>query len=76
MSVSCTPSCTLISNALEGSDQTQMAKSREVVALINTKPDLRRLLPAHAGIGYSGVAIAHGFIYWVSGGYLNAWSLP
>ena len=22
------------------------------------------------------VAIAHGFIYWVSGGYLNAWSLP
>ena len=37
---------------------------------------LRTLLPAHAGIGYSGVAIAHGFIYWVSGGYLNAWSLP
>jgi outer membrane protein assembly factor BamB len=37
---------------------------------------LRTLMPEHAADGYSGVAIAHGFIYWVSGGYLNAWSLP
>jgi outer membrane protein assembly factor BamB len=37
---------------------------------------LRTLSPEHATRGYSGVAVAHGFIYWVSGGYLNAWSLP
>ena len=37
---------------------------------------LRTLKPEHAGRGYTGVAVAHGFIYWVSGGYLNAWSLP
>jgi hypothetical protein len=37
---------------------------------------LRTLMPAHAAQGYSGVAVAHGFVYWVSGGYLNAWSLP
>jgi len=37
---------------------------------------LRTIQPGHAGKGYSGVAVAHGFVYWVSGGYLNAWSLP
>jgi outer membrane protein assembly factor BamB len=37
---------------------------------------LRTIKPDHAADGYSGVAVAHGFIYWVSGGYLNAWSLP
>jgi len=37
---------------------------------------LRTIVPEHAGRGYTGVAVAHGFIYWVSGGYLNAWSLP
>jgi outer membrane protein assembly factor BamB len=37
---------------------------------------LRTLIPDHAGNGYSGVAVSHGFIYWVSGEYLNAWSLP
>jgi outer membrane protein assembly factor BamB len=37
---------------------------------------LRVLVPNNAGKTYSGVAVAHGFIYWVSGGYLNAWSLP
>ncbi|MDQ3928922.1 MAG: hypothetical protein M3328_07220, partial [Chloroflexota bacterium] len=37
---------------------------------------LRTLIPGHATEGYSGVAVARGFIYWVSGGYLNAWSLP
>jgi outer membrane protein assembly factor BamB len=37
---------------------------------------LRVLMPNNAGKSYSGVAVAHGFIYWVAGGYLNAWSLP
>ena len=37
---------------------------------------LRTIVPDHAAKGYTGVAVAHGFIYWVSGGYLNAWSLP
>ena len=37
---------------------------------------LRTLMPAHAGDTYTGVAVANGFVYWVSGQYLNAWSLP
>ncbi len=37
---------------------------------------LRLLVSDYAGATYSGVAVAHGFIYWVSGCYLNAWSLP
>ncbi len=32
--------------------------------------------PDHAGKAYSGVAVAGGFVYWLSDGYLNAWSLP
>ena len=28
------------------------------------------------GQAYSGVAVANGFVYWMSGAYLNAWSLP
>ena len=32
-------------------------------------------MPDGAGASYSGVAVAHGFVYWVSGSYLNAWSL-
>ena len=31
---------------------------------------------SHLGSALSGPAIAHGFVYWQSGGYLNAWSLP
>jgi len=34
------------------------------------------LQPAHAGLAFSGLAVAHGFVYWLSGSYLNAWSLP
>ncbi len=37
---------------------------------------LRTLQPAHAGAANSGLAVAHGFLYWLSGSYLNAWSLP
>ena len=37
---------------------------------------LQTLQPAHAGDAYSGVAVANGFVYWLSGAYLNAWSLP
>jgi outer membrane protein assembly factor BamB len=34
------------------------------------------LLPEHKGASSSGPAVAGGFVYWQSGTYLNAWSLP
>jgi outer membrane protein assembly factor BamB len=34
---------------------------------------LRTVLPAHAGPAVSGVAVAEGTVFWVSGAYLNAW---
>ncbi len=37
---------------------------------------LRTLLPAKAGSANSGLAIAHGMVYWLSGSVLNAWGLP
>jgi outer membrane protein assembly factor BamB len=37
---------------------------------------LRTILPTESGPTFSGVALAHGFVYWVSGSHLNAWSLP
>lgn len=37
---------------------------------------LRVIIPDHQGDSNSGVAVAHGFVYWLSGSYLNAWSLP
>jgi len=37
---------------------------------------LRSLDPDHPGRSFSGVAVAGGAVYWMSGGYLNAWSLP
>ncbi|MGI8587785.1 MAG: S-layer homology domain-containing protein [Chloroflexia bacterium] len=37
---------------------------------------LRRITPASAGSANSGVAVSNGFLYWLSGSYLNAWSLP
>ncbi|MEO8288436.1 MAG: PQQ-binding-like beta-propeller repeat protein [Chloroflexota bacterium] len=51
---------------------------REGLMIINEKTGelLRQIVPDSVGKGYTGVAVAHGFVYWVSGGYLNAWSLP
>jgi outer membrane protein assembly factor BamB len=37
---------------------------------------LRVIIPEHQGSSNSGVAVSHGFVYWLSGPYLNAWSLP
>ncbi len=37
---------------------------------------LRVITPANQGASNSGVAVANGFVYWLSGAYLNAWSLP
>jgi outer membrane protein assembly factor BamB len=37
---------------------------------------LANLLPDRSGKAYSGVAVTGGFVYWLSGRYLNAWSLP
>ena len=36
---------------------------------------LRDLEPENAGPTYSGVVVAGGTVFWVSGGYLNAWGL-
>jgi hypothetical protein len=36
---------------------------------------LRTLVPASAGSSNSGVAVSNGFIYWLSGSFINAWSL-
>lgn len=37
---------------------------------------LRTLEPASAGRNFSGIAVAGGSVYWLSGEYLNAWGLP
>jgi outer membrane protein assembly factor BamB len=37
---------------------------------------LRTIVPARAGGALSGVTVAGGRVYWVSGRYLNAWGLP
>jgi outer membrane protein assembly factor BamB len=37
---------------------------------------LRTLDPAIGGRTFSGVAVANGLVYWLSGPYLNAWGLP
>jgi outer membrane protein assembly factor BamB len=37
---------------------------------------LRVLTPANAGPSYSGVAVAGGMVYWLSGSTLNAWGVP
>jgi len=37
---------------------------------------LRSLLPPNAGPAVSGIAVAEGAVYWVSGSYLNAWRVP
>jgi outer membrane protein assembly factor BamB len=37
---------------------------------------LRALAPANPGPSFSGVAIAGGTLYWLSGATLNAWSVP
>ena len=37
---------------------------------------LRVLVPGAPGRSYSGVAVARGVVYWLSGSTLNAWRLP
>ncbi|HUS15792.1 MAG TPA: S-layer homology domain-containing protein, partial [Chloroflexia bacterium] len=37
---------------------------------------LRTLTPLNPGSANSGVVVSNGFIYWHSGAYVNAWSLP
>jgi DNA-binding beta-propeller fold protein YncE len=36
---------------------------------------LRTLTPTDSGPSYSGVVVAGGFVYWLAGPKLNAWSL-
>jgi outer membrane protein assembly factor BamB len=37
---------------------------------------LRSIEPQDAGRSWTGPTVSHGFVYWTSGAYLNAWSLP
>ena len=37
---------------------------------------LRAVEPPEAGPSWTGPVVAHGFVYWTSGAYLNAWGLP
>lgn len=37
---------------------------------------LRAVEPQDAGPSWTGPSVAHGFVYWTSGAYLNSWSLP
>ncbi|MFL5732779.1 MAG: PQQ-binding-like beta-propeller repeat protein, partial [Chloroflexia bacterium] len=37
---------------------------------------VRTIIPSGAGSANSGIAVSNGFIYWLSGSFLNAWSLP
>lgn len=37
---------------------------------------LRTITPTSTGSNYTGPIVAHGFVYWLSGAWLNAWSLP
>lgn len=37
---------------------------------------LASYVPEHSGKAFSGVAVSHGYVYWLSGQYLNAWSVP
>lgn len=41
-----------------------------------TGAHLRALLPANPGSANSGVVVANGAVYWLSGSELNAWGLP
>jgi outer membrane protein assembly factor BamB len=41
-----------------------------------TGKNLRTLAPPNAGAANSGVAVANGVVYWLSGSYANAWGLP
>jgi outer membrane protein assembly factor BamB len=48
------------------------------VAVVNetTGHLVTTLQPPNADKAYSGVVVSGGFVYWLSGAYLNAWSLP
>ncbi len=37
---------------------------------------LRSLAPDNAGRSFTGVVVSGGAVYWMSGGYVNAWGLP
>jgi outer membrane protein assembly factor BamB len=42
----------------------------------DTGATLRTLMPPGAGSAFTGVAVAQGAVYWLSGRFLNAWGLP
>jgi hypothetical protein len=46
-----------------------------VILDANNGTVIRTLTPTDAGPSYSGVVVAGGFVYWLSGPKLNAWSV-
>jgi outer membrane protein assembly factor BamB len=60
--------------ALAGDLVLASSGGRVVVLEAATGTILRVLAPEGAGPSYSGVAVAGGSVYWLSGEYLNAWS--
>ena len=41
-----------------------------------TAASCRAITPPNSGTAYSGPTVSNGIVYWTSGAYLNAWSVP
>jgi outer membrane protein assembly factor BamB len=62
--------------ALAGELVLANSTGRAMVLEASTGRLLRALVPDNAGRNFSGIAVAGGSLYWLSGEYLNAWGLP
>lgn len=62
--------------ALAGELVVANSTGRAMVLEAATGRLLRALEPANTGRSFSGIAVAGGSLYWLSGEYLNAWGLP
>ena len=52
------------------------SRGSAVILDASTGELLRVLMPTDPGPSFSGIVVAGGFVYWLSGPKLNAWSLP
>jgi len=53
-----------------------VAGSLQIRSETNNGTLLRTITPPVSGSTYTGPIVSHGFVYWLSGAWLNAWSLP
>ena len=51
-------------------------KDFDALVTLVTGKQLKVLTPTDPGPSFSGPVVAGGFLYWLSGSTLNAWSLP